>query len=61
MFVLVFLFLSFELLPTPYNTGMVTWRQPDGITTFTAQLTGDEFSIKFTTSGGYEIREGAGG
>jgi len=61
MFVLVFLFLSFELLPAPYNTGMVTWRQPDGITTFTAQLTGDEFSIKFTTSGGYEIREGAGG
>ncbi len=61
MFVLVFLFLSIKLIPAPNDSGMITWLQPDEITTFTAQLIRDEFNIKFTTRDGYEIREGVDG
>jgi len=60
LFVFVFLFLSIKLIPAPFDSGMISWTQPDG-TFFIAQLIRDEFTLTFTTNDGYEIREGTDG
>lgn len=56
---IVILFTSI-LTSAPIDTGMIEWQQPNEVT-FIAQMIGDEFSFKFTTDDGYEIREGTDG
>src|ERR1041385_2922261 len=48
------------LISAPYNTGFITWTQPNA-TTFTAKLWGDEFIWWMETQSGYRIIRGSDG
>ncbi len=44
---------------TPFDTGFITWTQPDSITTFIARYWGDEFEWWFETQTEYRIIQGS--
>lgn len=59
--IFVFIFLAFftVLQSAPFDTGFITFTQPNGIE-FKARKWGDEFNKSFETIDGYGVIQGTG-